>query len=156
MGFYFASRSGSRVGTDAGPVITPQEYIALFVGAVHMVIPEATESEASHADVTDARPTPSLGDTLSRQLQRQPSDPHAHRRLGIAHLQAGNDREAARHLQIAVNLLLAQATSRECAYRTFCARLELALLLPVVIPLCLQRGKRDSAEALVGRVLVSW
>jgi len=156
VGFYFASRRRPTLVTDGGPVITPQEYIALLAGAVEMVLPAARDSDTSRVGITDARLTPDLRETLSQQLQRQPSDPRAHRRLGIAHLQAGNCREAARHLQVAVNLLLAQTTSTECVYRTFCARLELALLLPVVIPLCLQRGRRDTAETLVSRILVSW
>jgi len=142
--------------TDDCPVITSHEYTSLVAGAVRMVLPENLESETYRAGVVEGRPTLDSLEALSRRVERHPSDPRAHRMLGIAHLHAGNCREAVRHLQIAANILLEHATRPGCLSRTLCARMELALLLPVVIPLCLQLGRRDTARTLVSRVLLTW
>ena len=156
MGFNFASRWRRSFASAGGPSITPHEYLSLVAGAGRTVLFEPMESDTSRLDVVQEKaPSSDPLETLVRRVQRDPSDPRAHRRLGIAHLEAGNCREAVRHLQIAVNLLLAQATGTD-SLRTVCARLELALLLPVVIPLCLKLGRRDTAQMLISRVLVTW
>jgi len=146
MGFYYRSRPASQ---DDGQVITPREYTALVADAVSWVTSDPYRGAA------EATTTSSLLERLSRRARRHPLDPTTHRRLGIAHLYAGNCKPAVRHLEIAVNILLAQATTRGCLRQTLCARLELALLLPVLLPLCLQLGKRETALRLVSDVLLA-
>lgn len=72
--------------------------------------------------------------------------------LAIAQLHAGNCKAAVRHLAIAVNILVAP-TSSECLRRTIHARVELALLLPILIPLCLRLGRRALGRRLVSALL---
>jgi len=71
--------------------------------------------------------------------------------LGIAELHAGNGKAAARHLAVAVKLLLA-LTTNECLQRSLHARVELALLLPTLIT-CLRLGRRATARRLVSTLL---
>ncbi len=144
MGFYYGSRPASQ--DDA--VITPREYTALLADAVSSVTSDI------YRDAAEATTTSTLLERLSQRARRYPRDPTTHRRLGIAHLYAGNCKPAVRHLEIAVNILLAQTTTRGCLQQTLCARLQLALLLPVLLPLCLQLGKRETARRLVNDVLL--
>jgi hypothetical protein len=72
--------------------------------------------------------------------------------LAIAELHAGNCKVAVGHLATAVNILLAP-TSSECLRRTIHARVELALLLPIVIPLCVRLGRRALVRRLVSTLL---
>ncbi len=153
MGFYCQSRASAH----DGPVITPREYIGLLGGAASMVAAGALQgTDTYRPGVADAAATSILLDRLSLQARRYPGDPTTHRRLGIAHLAAGSCKPAVRHLQIAVNILYAKATTGGCLQQSLCARLELALLLPVLPPLCRQLGKRDTASRLVSHVLLAW
>jgi len=145
MGFYYGSRPASQ---DDGAVITPREYTALLADAVCSVTSDV------YRDAAAATTTSTLLERLSKRAQRYPRDPTTHRRLGIAHLYAGNCKPAVRHLEIAVNILFAQTTTSGCLQQTLCARLQLALLLPVLLPLCLQLGKRETARRLVNDVLL--
>jgi len=110
-------------------------------------------SDTYHPDVWDAAATSALVRDLRRQLRHRPFDATANRMLAIAELRAGNCKAALRHLGIAVNILLSPA-SRGCIGDGLHARLELALLLPLLIPLSLQLGRRaPTARRLVSTVL---
>jgi hypothetical protein len=154
MGFYYASKQHRPTSDGAGPVITPREYVALLACAMRGVIgPQASDTRPGVAETAAA--SDRLED-LSQRVRRHPREAAAHRMLAIAHLQAGNRRSALRHLEIAVSILLAQAALRGCLHRSLSARLELARLIPVLIPLCLQLGKRDTVRRLLGEVLLAW
>jgi len=153
MGFYCGSRPSAQ---EDGPVITPREYAALLASAISMVAPGALQqSDSYRRGAADAAAISGLLERLTRQARRHPGDPTTHRRLGIAYLFAGNYKPAVRHLEIAVNILFARATTSACLSHSLCARLELALLLPVLLPLCLQLGKREMARRLVNDVLLA-
>lgn len=53
-----------------------------------------------------------------------------------------------------MNLLRRDTTSGACLQNTLCARLELALLLPVLVPLCMRLGRRQTAQRLVSEALL--
>ena len=72
--------------------------------------------------------------------------------LAIAELHAGNGQTALRHLTIAVNRLLAPTTG-ECLRQSLHARVELALLLPLLMRLCLRLGRRATARRLLRALL---
>jgi hypothetical protein len=151
MGFYYGRTRPSS--GDIGPTITPQEYICLFSGATRMVIPCTPQgSDTCRSGTPRAVAISTLIQGLSRQLQYRPEDATAHRLLGIAELHAGNCKAAAHHLAVAVNLLLA-LTTNQCLQRSLCARVELALLLPILITLCRRLGKRATARRLVSTLL---
>jgi hypothetical protein len=150
MGFY---RRSARLPTSA--VITPREFTVLFAGALRMVLDSASEaSDTYRPAVAKDRPSSVLLETLSRRARRHPDDPVVHRALGIAHLAAGNARSAARHLGIAMRLLRMENTTGACLQHTICARLGLALLLPVLVPLCMRLGRRETARRLVSEALL--
>ena len=154
MGFYHGSKRRRPSSQDTGPVITPREYTALLAGALRAVVGRQ-ESDTCRPGVAEAGAAPGLLEGLSRRVRRQPDDPTGHRMLAIAHLYAGSRKPAVRHLEIAVNILLAQAATTRCLHRALCARLELALLVPVLVPLCLQLGKRETVRRLVRGVLLA-
>jgi hypothetical protein len=150
MGFY---RRAAQLPTLT--VITPREFTALFAGALRMVMDSASEeSDTYRATPSKPRRSSVLLETLSRRARRHPDDPIAHRALGIAHLAAGNSRPAVRHLGIAMKLLRRDTTSGACLQNTLCARLEFALLLPVLVPLCMRLGRRETARRLVSEALL--
>jgi hypothetical protein len=156
MGFYYGRARGGPWSEDVRPLITPREYATLLARAMRMVTsrtPPESDTYCSPAALLSA--TSGLVEGLSRQVRRHPGDPATHRRLGIAHLYAGDCKPAVRHLQIAVNILLAQSTAGGSLRQTLCARLELALLLPVLLPLCLRLGKHETARRLVSDVLLA-
>jgi hypothetical protein len=140
---------------DAGPVITPREYATLFADAMRGVI-GPRESDISRPEGLDAPAAPGALEELLRRVRRHPQDPAGHGMLAIAHLRAGHCRTAIRHLEIAVNLLLAQAATGRGLRCSLAERLELARLVPVLIPFCLELGKPDTARRLVGEVLLAW
>jgi hypothetical protein len=153
MGFYYGATRPRLSSEDVGPVITPREYITLLDRAMRMVY-----LSPLHASDTSCqgryRPEPP-GDAiegLSRQVQRHPADATIHRMLAIAHLRAGHCRLAIRHLEIAINILC-RKISRGSLESSLSARVELGLLLPVIVPLCLRLGRRVTARRLVGELL---
>ncbi len=117
---------------------------------------DSASEESDTYRATPSKPGRSsvLLEALSRRARRHPGDPVVHRALGIAHLAAGNARPAVRHLGIAMNLLRRDTTSGACLQDTLCARLELALLLPVLVPLCMRLGRRQTARRLVMEALL--
>jgi hypothetical protein len=153
MGFYYGSMRSPLSG-DAGPIITPREYILLLSGATRMVISCTPQSsDTCRLGVTGAVAISTLIEGLSRRLQHRPEDATTHRMLAIAELHAGNCKAAVRHLAIAVNILLAQ-TTKESLQQSLDARVELALLLPILIRLCLRLGRRATARRLVSALLL--
>ncbi len=154
MGFYYGSARLHPSSEDSCMVITPREYTQLFRGATRAVISCGPhESDIDHSGTARAVASPGLIETLSRRVRQWPEDPTTHRMLAIAYLAAGHCRPALRHLEIAVNMLLAQRTKgglRESLY----ARVELAVLLPVLIPLCVRLGKQATARRLVSELLL--
>ena len=120
-----------------------------------MVMDSASEeSDTYRPAAAGAGASSVLLETLSRQARRHPDDPVVHRALGVAHLAAGNCRPAVRHLEIALNLLRMEPTTGACLRDTLRARLELALLLPVLVPLCIRLGRRETARRIVSETLL--
>jgi hypothetical protein len=151
MGFFHGS--ARPPWGDVGPIITSREYIRLLAGATRSVIScTPQDSDICRSGAPGAVALSSVIQGLSRRLHHRPEDATAHRMLGIAELQAGNRRAAVRHLAIAVNLLLAPTTDG-CLQRSLHARVELALLLPTLITLCLRLGRRTTARRLVTTLL---
>jgi hypothetical protein len=153
MGFFYRSARRHLLSGDVPPTITPREYVRLLSDATRMVIscgPQISDTDRSRPG--DAVAISMLIKGLRRQLHHRPADATTNRMLAIAELHAGNCKAAVRHLSAAVNILLAP-TSRECLHRSLHARVELSLLLPVVIPLCLRLGGRAPARRLLGVVL---
>ena len=72
--------------------------------------------------------------------------------LAIAELHAGNCERAVHHLAIAVNIFLTP-TASESLRQSLDARVELALLLPILMRLCLRRGRRATARRLLSALL---
>jgi hypothetical protein len=153
VGFFYRSARRHLLSGDVPPTITPREYVQLLSDATRMVMscsPQISDIDRSRAG--DAVAISMLIKGLRRQLHHLPADATTNRMLAIAELHAGNCKAAVRHLAIAVNILLAP-TSRECLQQSLHARVELSLLLPAVIPLCLRLGRRAPARRLVGAVL---
>ena len=156
MGFYYGSTPPRLSSEEIGPVITPREYTMLLAGAVRMVFPSTPpESDTYRPGTPRAAMTWGRIEGLSRRLRDHPDDATTHRMLAIAHLHAGHCIPAVRHLEIAVKMLLAQA-STGCLQHSLSARVELALLLPVLVPLCLRLGTPATARQLVSKVLGVW
>jgi len=153
MGFYFRSMRPRLSSEEIGPVITPREYTMLLAGAMRIVFPYSTpESDTYRPGTLRAARSGGLIEGLSRRLQHHPDDAATHRKLAIAHLHSGNCKLAVRHLEIAVKTLLAQAPTG-CLQHSLCARVELALLLPVLIRLCRRLGTPATVRRLVSKVL---
>ena len=132
MGFHYGSPRRPLCADDIGLIITPREYIRLLSGATRTVIsatPQGSDTCRSGAPPAVAISTLIKG--LRRRLQHRPEDSTTHRMLAIAELHAGNGQTALRHLTIAVNRLLAPTTG-ECLRQSLHARVELALLLPLL------------------------
>jgi hypothetical protein len=153
MGFYYRSTRHLLPPGEVGPVITPREYILLLSGAMRTVA--SCTSLGSDVSRSGARGTVAIStliEGLSRRLQHRPEDASTHRMLGIAELHAGNGQAAIRHLTIAMKMLLAQTTT-ECLQQSLYARVELALLFPILMRLCLRLGRRATVRRLVGVLL---
>ncbi len=154
MGFYYGSARLHPSSEDSSMVITPREYTLLFGGATRAAIScGPQESDTARSRTARAAASPGLIEALSRCVRQRPEDPTPHRMLAIAHLAAGQCRPALRHLEIAVNMLLAQRT-KGCLRESLYARVELAVLLPVLIPLCVRLGKRATVRRLVSELLL--
>jgi hypothetical protein len=153
MGFYDGSTRRSLGSDDIGPIITPREYIRLLSGATRMVIsatPQGSDTCRSGAAAVAISP---LIKGLRGRLHHRPEDGTAHRMLAVAELYAGNCETAVRHLAIAVNIFLTP-TASESLRQSLDARVELALLLPILMRLCLRRGRRETARRLVSEWLL--
>jgi hypothetical protein len=154
MGFYYGSARAARSSGDVGPIITPREYISLFSGATRMAISCTPQgSDTGRPGPARAVAISSLIEGLGRRLQHRPTDASTHRMLAIAQLHAGNHKAAVRHLTIAVNILRA-STATACLRESLYARVELALLLPILIRLYLRLGRRATARRLVSALLL--
>jgi hypothetical protein len=157
MGFYCGSSRLKPSSQLIGPVITAREYTTLLASTQRMVIDRSPrESDTYRPWVAEAASASSLLEGLSRRVRRNPADPTGHRMLGIVHLASGNCKPAIRHLEIATNILLARIATKGCLHHTFTARLELALLLPILLPLYLRLGKQGTARRLLSEVLLVW
>lgn len=157
MGFYYGSKQRKHSSEDTGPVITPREYIELLGRELRMVI-GPYDSDSYRPGIAEAAAAAASGlllHELSTRVQRHPGDSAGHRMLAIAHLHAGNCKPALRHLEIAVNILRAQAATKGCLHRTLSARLELALLVPMMVRLCVRLGKQEMVR-LIGELLLAW
>ena len=153
MGFYYGSTRPPLPPGDVGPVITPREYILLLSGAMRMVASCTPQGfDVSRSGAGGAVAISTLIEGLSRRLQHRPEDAATHRMLGIAELHAGNCTAALHHLAIAIKILLAQTTT-ECLQQSLYARVELALLLPTLMRLCLRLGRPATVRRLVGALL---
>lgn len=149
MGSYHGSARRAFSSDDIGPIITPREYVRLLSGATRMVISATPQgSDTCRSSGAAALGISTLITGLRRRLQHRPLDGTTHRMLGIAELHAGNRETAVRHLAIAVGRLLAPSIS-QCLRQSLCARVELALLLPILMRLCLGLGRRATARRLV-------
>jgi len=153
MGFYYGSARRSLSSDDIGPIITPREYIHLLSGATRMVISATPQGSDTCRSGAAAVAISALIKRLRRRLHHRPEDGTTHRMLAIAELHAGNCETAVRHLAIAVNILLAPTTS-ESLRESLYARVELALLLPILMRLCLRLGRRATARRLAGAWLL--
>jgi len=152
MGFYYGSTRRSLTSDDIGPIITPREYIRLFSGATRTVISASPQgSDTCRSGAAAAVTISTLIKGLRRRLHHRPEDGTTHRMLAIAELHAGNCETAVRHLAMAVNIRLAPPTG-ESLRQSLDARVELALLLPILMRLCLRRGRRATAR----RLLSAW
>lgn len=148
MGSYFGIERFRNATVDFRPVITPHEYSSAFWQATRLLV----GSEERPVTPPASGPTPLRSvflRTLMGSVRRRPDDPAAHRRLGVALLEAGNTRAGARHLGIALRLLLADPAARESLHGTLCARLEIGLLLVPLIPI----AARSRRPYLVRRLL---
>jgi hypothetical protein len=153
VGFYYGSTHRFLSADEVAPAITPREYVDVLSDATLMVIsstPQDSDTCRSGAASSVAMSTLVMG--LHRRLRDRPVDATTYRMLAIAELHAGNCKAAVRHLAIAVKILLAPP-SHECLRRTMHARVELALLLPVLIPLCVRLSRRAMARRLVSALL---
>ena len=152
MGFYYGSPRRSLSSDDIGPIITPREYIRLLSGATRMVISASPQgSDTCRSGAAAAVAISPLIKGLRRRLHHRPEDGTTHRMLAIAELHAGNCETAVRHLAVAVNILLTPTTSESLQHSLY-ARVEFALLLPILMRLCLRRGRRATAR----RLLSAW
>jgi len=151
MGFYYGSPRRSLASDDIGPIITPREYIRLLSSATRMVISATPQGSDTCRSGAAAAVISTLIKGLRRRLHHRPEDGTTHRMLAIAELHAGNCETAVRHLASAVNIFLTPTTG-ESLRQSLDARVELALLLPILMRLCLRRGRRATAR----RLLSAW
>jgi hypothetical protein len=156
VGFYYGLKHPSLSPGDVRPTITPREYIHLIADATRLVISSSPESSDTFRAGAGGPLGPveisSLIKGLRRRLHERPRDATTNRMLAIAELHAGNGRAAVHHLAISVNILLAPARN-ECARQNLHARVELALLLPILVSLSLRLGRPALARCLLSAVL---
>ena len=153
VGFYYGLKHPSLSPGDFRPTITPREYIHLIADATRRVISSSPEgSDTFRAGAGSPVGISSLIEGLRRRLHDRPGDATTNRMLAIAELYAGTGRAAVHHLAISVNILLAPARN-ECARQNLYARVELALLLPILVSLSLRLGRPALARCLLSTVL---
>ena len=154
MGFYYGSTRRSISSDDIGPIITPREYICLLSGAIQMVTSATPQdSDTFRASEAGTVAISSLLERLRSRLRDRPQDGTAHRMLAIAEFHAGNPDRAIHHLAVALKMRLSPSPSR-CLRQSLYARVELALLFPILIRLCCRPGRRARARRLVGLLLL--
>jgi len=153
---FFRGRDDRGFGRGAiEAVITPREYRAFLAGALRLALDgEPRESDTGRPCLAEGAAS-GLIEGLSRRVRHRPDDPAGHRRLAVVYLHAGHDRLALRHLEIAARILLVQAAMRGGLQHALSVRLQLALLAPILLPLCLRRGRPATARRLVSQVLAT-
>ncbi len=151
MGFFFGADAERALGRGLPPTVTAGEYLA----AMTDVIQELTEARERCGPCLPGFRALAAGlagrATLvfSAHVRCHPSDEHAYRLLGLAHLTWGNDRLAVKHLEIALALLrrrTAHAISLRDRLRLQC---EAALLRMVLVRLHCRLGEVQAAHWLV-------
>ncbi len=152
MGFFFGADAERALGEDLTPTVTAGEYLE----AMTNVIQELTEAPRGR------RHTCRLGFralaaglagratlVFSAHVRRHPSDEHAYRLLGLAHLTWGNDRLAVKHLEIALGLLRRRAVHAMSLRDRLRLHCEAALLRLVLVSLHSRLGEVQAARWLV-------
>lgn len=152
MGFFFGADAERALGEDLTPTITAGEYLAAMTtvleglteaprGGCHTCIPGFRALAAGLAGRATL--------VFSAHVRRHPNDEHAYRLLGLAHLTWGNDRLAAKHLEIALGLLRRRAVRAMSLSDMLRLQCEAALLRIVLIRLHSQLGEVQAARWLV-------
>jgi hypothetical protein len=151
LGFYFGCPSGTE---HLEPVITPREYAGILDSAMRAVVASAAaRSDAHAADVDDPERWPHATiQALSKLVQEQPANAIAHRRLGVAYLCGGDDKAGLEHMKIALRIFHHEA-GRLSLHQRLCARLEAALTILALVPVCARSDRRKAVRRLVGRLL---
>jgi hypothetical protein len=85
---------------------------------------------------------------LAARIRRRPRDPAAHRMLGLAHLAAGRDAAAVRHLETAYRLVGCDARLAVGLPEALRVQCEAALLRLALMGLYTRLGRADRAYSL--------
>jgi len=151
VGFFFGADAERALGEDLTPTVTAGEYLE----AMTAVVEELTETPRGrcHTCLPGVRALAAglagrATLVFSAHVRRHPSDEHAYRLLGLAHLTWGNDRLAVRYLEIALSLLRRRAVHAMSLRGRLRAQCEAALLRIVLIRLHSRRGEIQAARRL--------
>lgn len=116
-------------GVPIVPAVTRREYLNAVHRAFDSLSRErrGTAYDAALVDLVGGRPVRAAC-IFSALLQRRPNDPTLHRMLGVSCFRAGNPRLAARHLEIALMLLMRATTPDISLLRSLRIELEASVV----------------------------
>jgi hypothetical protein len=151
VGFFFGADAERALGEDLSPTVTAGEYLEAMTAVVeelaeaprgrcHTCLPGLRALAAGLAGRATL--------VFSAHVRRHPSDEHAYRLLGLAHLSWGNERLAARHLEVALSLLRRRAGRAMSLRDRLRVQCEAALLRIVLIRLYSRLGEVQAARWL--------
>jgi hypothetical protein len=152
VGFFFGADEERTLGEDLSPTITTGEYRSAMAGVLE-ALTEGPRGRCHACGVGFRALAAGLAGratlVFSAHVQRYPTDAHAYRLLGLAHLSWGNHGLAVQHLETALGLLrrkTAQAMGLREILRLQC---EAALLRTVLIRLYSKQGEVQVVRWLV-------
>lgn len=152
MGFFFGADAERTVGEHLCPTITAGEYRAAMATVLDTLhdTPRAVCHRCGAGFRALAAGLPGRATLVfSSHLRRHPSDAHAHRLLGLAHLTWGNDRLAVKHLEAALDLLRRKATRAMSLEDVLQLQCEAAVLRTLLIRLHARLGEVQATRSLV-------
>ena len=152
MGFFFGADESRALGEDLSPTITAGEYRSAMAGVLE-ALTEGPRGRCHPCGAGFRALAAGLAGratlVFSAHVQRYPSDEHAYRLLGLAHLSWGNDRLAVKHLETALRLLRRKAARAMGLREILRLQCEAALLRTVLIRLHSKLGEAQVARWLV-------
>ncbi len=152
MGFFFGADEERALGEDLSPTITAGEYLSAMAGVLEAWVEAPRGRCHTYGAGFRALAAGLAGRAtvfFSAHLQQHPSDEHAYRLLGLAHLSWGNDRLAVKHLEMALGLLRRKAAQAMALRDILRLQCEAALLRTVLIRLYSKLGDVQAARWLV-------
>ncbi len=152
MGFFFGADEERTLGEELRPTITAGEYRSAMAGVLEALM-EGPAGQCHTCGAGFRALAAGLAGratmVFSAHVRRYPSDEHAYRLLGLAHLSWGNDRLAVKHLETALGLLRRKAAQAMGLREILRLQCEAALLRTMLIRLHSRQGEVQVARGLV-------